>query len=76
MHPIERYRRVKGWTQSDLAREVGVHLNAVQNWERGALPRPSRLPALAETLGVDPARLLDELDAWRQQNHRKSEQVA
>ena len=70
MHPIERYRKVKGWTQGALAKQVGVTLNAVQNWEKGAEPRPGRLPVLAEALGVNAQQLLDELYAWRQGNPR------
>lgn len=66
MHPIERYRKGKGWTQSDLAKQVGVTINAVQNWEKGAEPRPGRLRLLADTLGVGTPQLLDELYAWNQ----------
>lgn len=28
-------RRARHWTQSQLARELGVHLNTVKRWERG-----------------------------------------
>ncbi len=31
---IKRLRRKKGWTQEDLAREMGVSLSTVQRWEK------------------------------------------
>ena len=64
-HPIERYRRVNGWTQAELAKRVGVTPNAVHAWENGAEPRASRLPKLAEVLGLPPLQLQDEISAWR-----------
>ena len=64
MHPIARYRRVKGWTQAELAHEVGVNLTAVQTWERGAQPRPRQLRRPAEVLEVDGLRLLTEITDW------------
>ena len=33
----------KGWTQEDLAREIGVTLSAVQRWEKQG-GKPTRLP--------------------------------
>lgn len=36
---IKRLRKKKGWTQEDLAREIGVSLSTVQRWElKGAKP--------------------------------------
>ncbi len=36
---VKRLRRKKGWTQEDLAREIGVSLSTVQRWEkRGGSP--------------------------------------
>ena len=31
---VKWLRRKKGWTQEDIAREVGVSLSTVQRWER------------------------------------------
>lgn len=31
---VKSLRLVKGWTQEDLARELGVSLSTVQRWER------------------------------------------
>lgn len=67
MHPIERYRRVKGWTQAELAKLVGVNVNSVQGWERGARPRPKHLVALANVLGLDPLQLQNEMEAWAEE---------
>jgi transcriptional regulator with XRE-family HTH domain len=32
---IRAYRKLKGWTQADFARELGVSLSMVGEWERG-----------------------------------------
>ena len=38
---IKELRALKGWTQEELARKVGVSLSSVQRWEaRGARPIP------------------------------------
>jgi transcriptional regulator with XRE-family HTH domain len=68
MHPIVRYRRAKGWTQTELAREVGVSLNTVQAWEKGSRPRPGHERRLADALGVDPLQFVTEISEWRPEN--------
>lgn len=36
---VKRLRLKKGWTQEDMAREIGVSLSTVQRWEkRGGSP--------------------------------------
>jgi transcriptional regulator with XRE-family HTH domain len=65
MHPVTSWRRSKGWTQRQLAEVVGVSLNTVQAWERGALPRPNHVRTLAEALGVDAFVLDRALAEWR-----------
>ncbi|MFC1990729.1 helix-turn-helix domain-containing protein [Chloroflexota bacterium] len=36
---VTKLRRKKGWTQEDLAQEIGVSLSTVQRWEkRGGNP--------------------------------------
>ena len=66
MHPIERYRRGKGWTQEDLAKAVTVSINTVQGWEnKGARPRPKALLQLATALGIPALRLDDEITIWQ-----------
>jgi transcriptional regulator with XRE-family HTH domain len=39
---IRQCRKLKGWTQEQLARNIGVSLNTVQRWESGKT-RPSPL---------------------------------
>ena len=39
---VKELRRRKGWTQEDLAREIGVSLSTVQRWERQG-GKPTRL---------------------------------
>jgi transcriptional regulator with XRE-family HTH domain len=56
---VRRIRLTKGWSQEDLAHQVGVHRNFI-----GALERGERNPTLvsvekvAVALGVDPADML------------------
>jgi DNA-binding transcriptional regulator YiaG len=37
---IRAFRDKKGWTQANLAREMGVDANTVARWERGEI-KPS-----------------------------------
>lgn len=47
-------REELGLDQAELGRRVGVGQQTVSRWESGrAVPRPDRLPALAEVLGLD-----------------------
>ena len=39
---VKTLRRKSGWTQEDLAREIGVSLSTVQRWERQG-GEPTRL---------------------------------
>ncbi len=50
-------RRRKGWTQSDLAQRLGVSVNTVSNWEKGAEPRARMFRRLCDELGVRPEEL-------------------
>jgi transcriptional regulator with XRE-family HTH domain len=65
MHPIAFHRRAKGWTQKELATEVGVSLFSVQAWEHGEGPRPRNIPKLAEAFSMGAEDLLREIDSWR-----------
>ena len=64
VHPIARYRRLKGWTQADLAEHLGVSLNTVQRWEKGRVPRPGHFAALASALGINTLQLDAALQEW------------
>lgn len=46
-------RRKKGVNQTELAREIGVSAQSVQQWESGStMPRNKRVEAVAKALGV------------------------
>ena len=46
---IKTYRNSKGWSQEQLARQVGVSLNTVQRWESGkSMPSPLAMVRLKE----------------------------
>lgn len=39
---VKALRRMRHWSQEDLAREIGVSLSTVQRWEKGS-GQPIRL---------------------------------
>ena len=48
---IRQYRILKGWTQEQLARNIGVSLNTVQRWELGKnMPSPLAMEKLQKVL--------------------------
>jgi putative transcriptional regulator len=48
---IRQCRDLKGWTQEQLARNIGVSLNTVQRWESGKTrPSPLAMEKLQELL--------------------------
>lgn len=56
---ISRLRKERDMTQPALADKMGVSFQAVSNWERGSsMPDISKLPELAEILGVSVDELL------------------
>lgn len=55
---IMHYRKLKGWTQTDLATKIGVKPSNISRWENDKVrPHSDTLQAIAEALGVT----LDEL---------------
>jgi len=55
---LKELRKRKGWTQEDLAHEVGVSLSTIQRWERVGVSRPFRLArrelrGLFQKAGID-----------------------
>lgn len=57
---IAHAREAKGLSQSQLARDMGVSPQAVQNWEAGkANPKGDRLSSLAMILGVSVDHLIN-----------------
>ncbi|MEN6460061.1 MAG: helix-turn-helix transcriptional regulator [Syntrophomonas sp.] len=58
---IKRYRLLRGWSQSRLARESGVSQTYISELEAGKwTPNISVLRKLAAALGVPVSALLDE----------------
>ena len=50
---IRKHREAKGWTQSELARKIGVADSRISVYERdGAVPQLKQLLALAEIFEV------------------------
>lgn len=50
---IRKYRKLKGFTQEELAMQLGVTAQAVSRWEAGAgMPNISLIVPLAQNLGV------------------------
>lgn len=56
---ISTLRKEKGWTQKNIADELGITDKAVSKWERNlALPDIATIPKLAELLGVSVEELM------------------
>lgn len=55
MNRIKFFRRRKeihGWTQTKLAKKIGVPWQYISSWERGLRPTPERMkPLISEALG-------------------------
>ncbi len=59
MKTIRELRDEKGWTQLELANQLGVTPSTVYNWERGRFePRLTQLRDLARVFGIR----MDEID--------------
>lgn len=55
---LRKARLAKGWSQFQLAEEIGVDEKSVQRWETGkSTPRPSLLRVLCDTLAKTPEEL-------------------
>jgi transcriptional regulator with XRE-family HTH domain len=50
---IRQLRESRGWSQEQLAKELGVSHSTVYNWEKGrTMPRVPHLQAIARTFNV------------------------
>ncbi len=50
---LRQLRQARGWTQQDVAEQVGVGRKQVYAWERGEhFPRPATRQRLAKVFGV------------------------
>ena len=58
---IFNQRKLKGFSQEELAEKLGVSRQAVSKWETGeALPEITKLKGLAEVFGVTTDYLLND----------------
>lgn len=59
---LEEYRKLRGFTQSDLAEMIGVHRVTISRWERSTEAwksvKGSELKKLADALGVTIEKLI------------------
>jgi Predicted transcriptional regulators len=56
---FRKMRMSAGLTITDLAKEVGVSVSTIHNWESGvSAPTVKRIPRLAETLNTDPGKIV------------------
>lgn len=52
-HRLRKAREAKDWSQSDLARAVGVRPQTIQQIEAGDIKKPRSILEIAKALGVD-----------------------
>lgn len=50
---LKKYRVVKGYTQQDIATEIGVSLRQVQRWEKDVIPDISTIQKLSDLIDYD-----------------------
>lgn len=50
---IKRAREARGWTQAQLAAQIGVDRKTVDNWENNRTVPLNRLGRLSAVLGID-----------------------
>lgn len=61
-HPLKSYRERHGYTQTALAKELGVSSITVSRWETGARKiDPDLVPSVAEKTGLRPKELRPDL---------------
>jgi transcriptional regulator with XRE-family HTH domain len=58
---LQQARRKLELNQQQLANRLGVSRGSVYAWERGKAPQKTRLPGIAETLGINLAELQSAL---------------
>ncbi len=53
LHTFRQLRQARGWTQQDVAFQLGATQGSVSQWERGyGRPRPATQQRLADLFGV------------------------
>lgn len=59
---LSRYRLQKGWSQKELAAQLGTSQSYIARLEAGAIdPQVSTLTRLAAALGIQPAEVLEAI---------------
>lgn len=57
---LQRYRRLKGWSQEQLAFETGLHRTYISGIERGVRnPTIQIIQDIADSLGIPAAKMLE-----------------
>lgn len=72
---LKDYRKIKGLTQGQLAKEWSYSIDAISAWERGVrTPGGQEVPHIAKLMGVTPALLVESINAapGRSQRSRNS----
>jgi transcriptional regulator with XRE-family HTH domain len=66
MKRITMEREKRGWSRAELARRTNLHPSQVGQFESGRLvPYPAQLARMAEALGSDADRLMDDVEVTR-----------
>lgn len=65
---IRHIREKKKMTMKEVARKIGVSVSTYRDWEYGRKIPASRIPKIAEALGVTTGKLLGELEQLRADN--------
>lgn len=74
---LKAQRRRRFWTQTALAKELGVSLNTVQRWEMGmSIPFPATQQRLVQVLGVEPEVLLAAIEATEAEKGKATARVS
>lgn len=61
---LTRVRKLRRWTQKELADRLSVHTSMVTRWEKGQIrPKETQVQQIAEALEVSTAELLAPLPA-------------
>lgn len=72
---LRRLRRINGYTQADLAKELNVTQTTVANWESGKkIPKWKNIEKIAEIFNVSPVSLIDEMEEKREKNKSDQEE--
>lgn len=57
---IRKYRKMRGFTQTELAKKIGVSSGRLSNWEQGMYrPNADIIASICKALDISPSELLD-----------------